>query len=378
MAGKRNHRGFGWIRKLPSGRYQASYVGPDQLRHAAPATFQTKADAEAWLGAENRLYGSGDWSSPSVRAKPPIETAPVTLASYADGWLERRDLKPRTREHYRSLLDRQILPHIGAIPLADLSPRLVAEWHHSLGKGTPTLRAHAYGLLRTVCTTAVTERAIPVNPCLVRGAGVVRRKVDIEPATLPQLEAIVRTMPERYRALVMLSAWCALRFGEATELRRKDVDLTNGTLRIRRGVVRADGETIVGTPKSDAGARDVAIPPHLVPMLRKHVDRMPMRGRDALIFPAADGTSHLAPSSLYRVFYPARQAAGRPDLRWHDLRHTGAVLAAQTGATLAELMVRLGHSTPQAAMRYQHAAKGRDREIAEALSRLANSVRPTL
>ena len=75
--------------------------------------------------------------------------------------------------------------------------------------------------------------------------------------------------------------------------------------------------------------------------------------------------------SLYKVFYPAREKAGRPDLRWHDLRHTGAVLAAQTGATLAELMGRLGHSTPQAALRYQHAAAGRDAQIAAALSALA-------
>jgi integrase len=68
----------------------------------------------------------------------------------------------------------------------------------------------------------------------------------------------------------------------------------------------------------------------------------------------------------------ARAAAGRPDLRWHDLRHSGAVLAAATGASIAELMARLGHSTPTAAMRYQHAAQGRDREIAALLSKLAN------
>ncbi len=64
----------------------------------------------------------------------------------------------------------------------------------------------------------------------------------------------------------------------------------------------------------------------------------------------------------------ARIAAGRPDLRVHDLRHTGAVLAAQSGATLAELMARIGHSTPQAAMRYQHAAQGRDAVIAARMS----------
>jgi integrase len=81
----------------------------------------------------------------------------------------------------------------------------------------------------------------------------------------------------------------------------------------------------------------------------------------------------MATSSLYAVYHPAREAAGRPDLRFHDLRHTGAVLAAATGATLAELMARLGHSTVSAAMIYQHAAADRDKAIAEALSELATA-----
>lgn len=80
----------------------------------------------------------------------------------------------------------------------------------------------------------------------------------------------------------------------------------------------------------------------------------------------------MQPSTLYRWWYRARAKAGRNDLRWHDLRHSGAVVAAATGASLAELMERLGHSTPQAAMRYQHAA-GRGREIAALLSKLAEN-----
>ena len=141
-------------------------------------------------------------------------------------------------------------------------------------------------------------------------------------------------------------------------------------IHVRRGVVRSEGHTIVGKPKSDAGTRDVAIPPHLVPMLKAHRDAcrpgrrrapLPRRGR------------RLAPRALnaLQALLRGQEAAGRPDLRWHDLRHTGAVLAAQTGATLAELMGRLGHSTPAAAMRYQHIAGGRDAEIAAALSKLA-------
>jgi integrase len=204
----------------------------------------------------------------------------------------------------------------------------------------------------------------------------VRRARKIREASLAELEAITRAMPERYRLMVLLAAWCALRFGELAELRRSDVDVRGGVLRVRRGVTRTKGRRIVGGPKSDAGKRDVNIPPHLMPAVKTHLrDHVPA-ARDALLFPAAgDPASHLAPSTLYRVFYPARKAAGRPDLRFHDLRHTGAVLAAATGATLAELMARLGHSTPGAAMRYQHAAAERDKVVAQALSKLANGTR---
>lgn len=170
-----------------------------------------------------------------------------------------------------------------------------------------------------------------------------------------------------------LEAWCALRYGELTELRRRDIDVEDGVIRVRRGVVRVAGGTFKSTtPKSLAGVRDVNVPPHLLPVLRDHLVNHVEPGAESLVFAAHSG-GHLAPSTVQRHFYRARAAAGRPDLRFHDLRHTGAVLAAAIGATLAELMARLGHGTPQAALRYQHAAADRDREIAAALSKLADT-----
>jgi integrase len=121
--------------------------------------------------------------------------------------------------------------------------------------------------------------------------------------------------------------------------------------------------------------RDVAIPPHLLPALHDHLVNHVDPGPESLLFSAKHG-EHLAPATLNRHCYKARVAAGRPDLRFHDLRHSGAVLAAQSGATLAELMSRLGHSTPAAALRYQHAAADRDRQIAAALSKLADGDQP--
>lgn len=111
----------------------------------------------------------------------------------------------------------------------------------------------------------------------------------------------------------------------------------------------------------------MAIPPGLLPLLERHLSGTGV-APDALLFPAADGTSYLASSTFARPFYRARDSIGRPDLRFHDLRDTGAMLAALSGAMLPDLMNRLGHSTVGAAMRYQHAAQERDRELAMKMS----------
>ena len=371
MAGTSQHRRFGWIRKLPSRRYQASYIGPDSARHNAPGTFAAKIDAEGWLSAESRLIDSGAWSPPDERNRP--ASRPTLFGEYATAWLADRTLKPRTRAHYGDLLDKQLMPTFENITVKAITPHKVRAWHTGLGTGTPTLRAHAYALLRTILGDAVHDGEIAANPAHIRGAGAAKRVHRIKPATLPELEELTKAMPEKYRLMVLLAAWCGLRFGEITELRRKDIDTTNGMIHVRRAVVRVDGGFVVGTPKSEAGTRDVNLPPHLLPMLREHLGSSITGGRNGLLFPAADGATHLQPSTLYKVFYPARDKAGRPDLRFHDLRHTGAVLAAQTGATLAELMARLGHSTAGAAMRYQHASADRDLVIAQRLSDLAQA-----
>lgn len=372
---RRSRRGFGAVRLLPSGRYQASVTGPDLRRYPAPWTFETKLDADEWLVKERRLLVSGEWTPPRERRS--ASSQGVTLAEYAPGSLERRrvkgePLRRRTIALYRSLLDRVILPELGHLPLSQVTPDKVTAWYDALPRSTPTQRAHAYSLLRTVMGQAVTERLVSVNPCQIVGAGRTTRVRRVEVATPEQLVSIAQGMPEHLRLLVLMAAWCALRFGELAELRRGDVDTARGVVSIERAVVRVDGENIIGLPKSAAGVRVVAIPPHLLPVVADHLAQHVGPATDALVFPRRPGVElHLTHTELTKKYTRAREAAGRPDLRLHDLRHTGAVLSAQAGATLAELMARLGHSTPGAAMRYQHAAAGRDAQIAAAMSRLA-------
>lgn len=268
------------------------------------------------------------------------------------------------------MVDRLINPAFGDRPIEELTSAMVNSWHSSLLPGKPTMRAHTYSLLQTLMSAAVREQFIVTNPCTIKGAGSSKRVHKIEPATTEELNAIVEAVPERHRVAVRLAAWCALRFGELIELRRGDIDVKRGVVKIRRAVVQVTGGRLVGTPKSTAGIRDVTVPPHVREPSRTTWDRFVANGKDALVMPGATGV-YLSRSVLRRRFQAAPDAAGRPDLRWHDLRHTGAVLAAQAGATLPELMHRPGHSSAQAALRYQHVARDRDAEIAAAMSRSA-------
>ena len=201
-----------------------------------------------------------------------------------------------------------------------------------------------------------------------------KRAHSVRPADVAEIEALTAKMPDRLALAVTCGSWLAMRLGEILELRRGDIDLDAGIVRIRRGMVRVGGTLQADTPKSTAGVRNIAIPPHLLPRFRDHLVTHTATGDKALLFPsAADPARYLQVKGLYKDFHRARAEIGRPDLRFHDLRHSSLVLTAATGATLAELMARAGHSTPQAAMRYQHAAEGRDKQIAALLSKLAEA-----
>lgn len=364
---KRQPRGTGAVRKLPSDRWQAK-VKVDGTYYAAPHTYDTKQAAQAWLNSQNRALAAGTWEAPTRATDD--HRAPW-FDDYAETWLAQRGLKPRTVEAYRHLLDTALLPAWGSKRIDAITVASVKAWYAGLDASTPTTRAHTYALLRAILQTAYQDDLIAANPCRIRGAGQVKRSTKTVIPTAEQVQAIADAMPSaKYKTMVLIAAWCGLRFGELTELRRFDV-LMDGDLpvviAVRRAVVRVEGRFEVGTPKSDAGVREVVIPPHIRDDLADYLKTIPA-GADVLLFPGSRNGSHMAPSSLYKPFYRVREALGLESLRWHDLRHFSGTTAAQTGATLAEIMGRLGHSTSQAAMRYQHAASGRDEEIAAAMS----------
>lgn len=382
-------RGFGRIRRLPSGNYQAAYTVGGRV-YAAPDTFGARYLAEGWLGQEARAIKLGTWSPPDQRDEAKEvqgKMSDVTFGEFATQWLEdrraldpddKRALRPSSSKEYGLLLKNHLLPTLGSVPLDELTPVVVEAWHRQMGqKRIPRARAKAYSLLRTILNAAISDNRYPgfkLNPCQIDGAGRVKRLKDPVTATEDEVSTIVANMPERLRLAVLLGCWGAMRYGEVFELRRKDVELVTDNdeemvfIHVRRGVVWVKGETVIGEPKTKEGKRVVVLPPHLTQAVKDHLLEHVGRTPNSLLFPAASGAS-LRPSGFQSAWHHAREAAGREDLKFHHLRHTGAVWFARAGATIADLQGRLGHATPATAMIYQSTAASRQVELARSMRR---------
>jgi integrase len=133
------------------------------------------------------------------------------------------------------------------------------------------------------------------------------------------------------------------------------------------------GQLAFGPPKTGAGLRTVTLPTVAAEALAEHLGVYAEAGPEGLVFPAERGGPLRRSNFTRRVWMPATRAAGVEGLRFHDLRHTAATLAVAAGASTRELMVRMGHSSSAAALRYQHVMAGRDAAIAAALDELVRA-----
>ncbi len=371
MAGRANHRGWGHIRRRPGGKLQASYIGPDLVRHCAPRTFSARMDAEHWLSDERRMIERGDWTSPEKRVAE-VLAQHVTLAEYAKTWIRERNVKPRTRIGYEALWENNIAP-LGKVPLVHLTPESIRTWYAGLGSEHVRRNSHAYGLLHAILATAVTDQLIAANPAnLSRVMNPPTKRAPVVLTVDEIADLSVNFQPQRLRALVLVLAWTGLRWGEAIELQRRDVAEGAKAIRVSRAVTHRDG-CRVDTPKSGKG-RSVIVPPHIRDDLLRHLHNYVGEDPTAQLFPAARGC-HLNDRVFRDYLAPALKAIGREDMRIHDLRHFAGTMAARAG-NLPETMQRLGHSTAKASLLYQGIASGRAEEVADTLSRLARHDTP--
>lgn len=368
MARKGRRRRFGWVRKLPSGRHQASYLGPDGRRHLAPHTFDSATAADRWLVQVETTILRKEWFDP--------ERANVELRDYAKAWIDQRPgVRPSTQVLYHRLLDRYISPGLGGVHLSAIDTPMVRKWRSDLLREgvSESMAAKAYRLLRAVLMTAASEdKMIPRNPCQIRGAGLEHPEERPVLSLEEVFDLVERMKHPRYRALILLSVFGTLRWGEVTALRRRDLAPDGSWVRVAGAFVELPGKGLVyGPPKARASLRTNALPEAIRPAIVEHLAKYVKPDPDAWVFTGERGNPIRSGNrNLLTGWQEAVTAIGRPGLHFHDLRHTGNTLAAQTYVSTKDLMARMGQDSPRAALIYQHASRRVDQTIADKLSAL--------
>lgn len=299
----------------------------------------------------------------------------MQLANYFRLWLDGRDLTPRTRELYLHLFARHLDRDLGAFSLSSITPDIVEHWHSARRRVVGGMQAaKAYRLLHAVLNTAVADELLLSSPCRSPANG--REDSPERPLLTPaQVLALADAIDPRYRALVLVAGTGGLRLGELLGLRLVDVDLSAGTVQVEQAATHMmSGARLLGPPKSLAGRRVVTLPAFVVDALRRH---LAARSRDSAVshvFTTPAGQP-LDKATLYRAWRAARAKVGLDHVTLHDLRHAAATFAAWAGASTRELMARIGHSSPWAALRYQHAVPERDHDIACRLDEIFTQAR---
>ncbi|MCU1450864.1 MAG: xerD [Acidimicrobiales bacterium] len=354
-------RSFGHVRKMASGRWQASYT--DEAtgeRVPARSTFGTKADANLWLSTVQTDQTRGDFLDPNLTHRPFWE--------WADEWLTGLHVKPNTRVAYEASLRNHVLPTFEHRPIGSITYRDCKQFvddRAAAGLAAGTV-GEARKVLRLVLREALRADAIRRNPAdgLRVPRGPRQEMVFLTPDQVFALAAAVASPPRpkrhpvkthpSYGLLVRFAAFTGLRAGEIAALRVGSVNLLHRWAEVAESASEVHGALVYGPPKTYARRR-VELPASLCAELEGHLSTRP-GDPHALVFTAPDG-GPLRYMNWYSRFYkPAVTRAGLdPRTRFHDLRHTAAAMMIAEGAHLLVVKERLGHSSISVtADRYGH------------------------
>lgn len=320
------------ITRRPNGQWRPRYRDPAGREHARH--FDRKVDATRWLDSVTAAIETGTYVDPKASA--------CALGEYAETWLSRQvQLKPSTRSRYTAIVRKHILPEFGPIPLAKIERSAVAAWVMKLveaGLAGPTVR-HAHRILHMILNTAVDDGRLVRNPAARVKLPRDRRR---EKRFLTHAEvASLADAAGPDRLVILVLAYCGLRFGELAALRVRNVDPLRRRLHIEESVTEVDGVMVFGTPKSHQ-CRSVPVSRSLAEAL---AEACAGKAPADLVFTAPRGGVLMLRNWRRRVFDPALQAAGLGELTPHELRHTAASLAVAAGANVKAVQRMLGHAS---------------------------------
>lgn len=310
----------------------AKYRGPDGRQHSR--SFHRKVDAERWIRDEESKIDRAAWVDPRGGAIP--------LSDFAETWLGGlHELKPKTVNEYRWHLNSRVLPTFGDKRLRSINPATVREWQNRLlanGLSTGTVR-QSRGVLSLILNQAVNDGLLVRNPCdRVKPPTVRPRRQSF--LTADQLAALSDECGE-YGPLVWFLGWSGLRIGEAVALRAESVDAARRRVRVEESATEIRGQLVFGAPKTHE-SRTVIVPRFVMDRIEP---LLADKGPDDFVFTAPRGGPVRANNFRGRVFNPAAERIGIPDLVPHDLRDTAASLAISSGASIKAVQRMLGHAS---------------------------------
>lgn len=347
---KRGAQGSGSIRKRSDGRWEARFTAgrdPGTGRQVQKSIYgTTQAEVRKKLQAVTAAIDEGAYTSPS----------PLSVGAWLDIWVAEYlpDVKPRTAQSYRATVEGHLKPELGAVKLSALTaPQIQAVYNrlHNGGLSPKTIK-NLHGVLHKALEQAIEIGYIRFNPA--RACKLPRvEKAEIHPLDEREIAAFMEAVKGHpFEAVYLTTLFTGMRESEVLGLTWNNVDFEAGTLTISRQLQRIDGEYRFTTPKNGKSRR-ITPAPFVLDVLRNQRKRQAewqlkagtaWQNENNLVFTNETGRN-LSAQTVYLQFKKAVAAIGRPDARFHDLRHTYAVAALESGDDVKTVQENLGHHT---------------------------------
>lgn len=388
---KRAPQGMGSIRKVQrttKGKtytyYEARYsVGFDpgtgkQVQRSI--TGKTQKEVAQKLKEVTVSIDQGTYTAPSK----------MTVGEWLDIWEKEYlgSVKPRTVDSYQATIRKHLKPNLGATKLEELAPHMVQAFYNRLTTGNDPLSAktvkNIHGVLHKALQQAVANGYIRNNPTT---ACVLPRiiKKEIQPMDETQITAFLQAIKgHRYEALFTTALFTGTREGEILGLQWPQVDLSKGTITIKHQLqkVRGSNGEYTLVPTKNSKSRTITVASSVVAVL-KNVKRQQLENKllhgacwddSGFVFTDELGR-HLKHQTVYLDFKEVVESIGCPNIRFHDLRHSYAVVSIKAGDPIKTVQENLGHATAAFTLDvYSHVTDQMKQESASRMEQFIKSV----